>query len=183
MSGSRTNMTSDHLGRLAFSADGQSVGVIDGSTSHQRMPAASGETPTDFPVEYCLGTKPSHAARSRALRNCSPLPTAASTAVAPNAPMPGIVISRRATSSRSAIASISIVTWRIRSNLVRPTTSPRKFGLSQIEAKQGQLQQIAECSGIGCLTGSRRPRQKLGTVSRPWERKRLLGCRGSIGGG
>jgi hypothetical protein len=39
-----------------------------------------------------------------------PLPIAARSAVAPNAPMPGIVMSRRATSSRGAIASISRVT-------------------------------------------------------------------------
>ncbi|MFK4496085.1 hypothetical protein ABIF86_000376 [Bradyrhizobium japonicum] len=59
---------------------------------------------------------PRQAARSWALRNCSPSPIAASTAVAPNAPIPGIVISRRVTSSRSATDSISFVTSRIRSS-------------------------------------------------------------------
>jgi hypothetical protein len=42
-----------------------------------------------------------------------PLPIAARSAVAPNAPMPGIVMSRRATSSRGAIASISRVTSQV----------------------------------------------------------------------
>lgn len=82
------------------------------------------------PVEYSRGTSPSHAARSRAFWNWHPVPTAASSAVAPNAPIPGIVMSRRATSSRSAIAAISLVTslmrcsnWRRSAN--RSTSSLR----------------------------------------------------------
>src|ERR1700692_1257716 len=42
------------------------------------------------PVEYCFGTKPIHAAKSRPLRNAAPLPIAATIAVATMGPMPGI---------------------------------------------------------------------------------------------
>lgn len=51
-------------------------------------------------VECSRGTSPSQAARSRALLNWTPQPTAARSAEAPRGPMPGTVINRRATSSR-----------------------------------------------------------------------------------
>ena len=41
------------------------------------------------PVEFCRGTRPSQAARSRALRNCRPSPIAASSAVAAERPDAG----------------------------------------------------------------------------------------------
>src|SRR5580704_15385218 len=50
------------------------------------------------PVVNCLGTKPSHAARSRPWLKVSARPTAATTAEATIAPIPGIVVNRRASS-------------------------------------------------------------------------------------
>jgi hypothetical protein len=48
------------------------------------------------PVVTCRGTSPNHAARSRARVNVSALPMAATIAVALSAPIPGIVVRRRA---------------------------------------------------------------------------------------
>src|SRR5579862_1614725 len=42
------------------------------------------------PVEYCRGTRPSQAAKSRPLRKAAPLPMAATMAVATIGPIPGI---------------------------------------------------------------------------------------------
>src|ERR1700735_1379514 len=50
------------------------------------------------PVVNCLGTKPSHAARSRPWLNLSARPTAATRAEATIAPIPGIVVNRQASS-------------------------------------------------------------------------------------
>lgn len=54
------------------------------------------------PVEYCRGTIPSHAPRSRALPNAEPSPTAATSAVALRAPIPGIDAKRRVAASSRA---------------------------------------------------------------------------------
>jgi hypothetical protein len=51
------------------------------------------------PVVNCRGTRPSHAARSRPRSKLSARPTAATRADATIAPMPGIVVSRRASST------------------------------------------------------------------------------------
>ena len=51
------------------------------------------------PVVAWRGTRPSHAARSRPLSKVAALPTAATSAVAFSAPMPGMPVSRRARSS------------------------------------------------------------------------------------
>jgi hypothetical protein len=59
------------------------------------------------PVEYSRGTSPSHAARSRPLSKTVPLPTAATSAVAFRAPIPGISQSHRQASSRLAVAASS----------------------------------------------------------------------------
>ncbi len=71
------------------------------TSSFTDIPVASLADPRSFsfpPVEYSRGTRPNHAARSRAFWNCLPFPIAASSAVAPRAPIPGIVMSRRAAS-------------------------------------------------------------------------------------
>ena len=59
------------------------------------------------PVVACRGTSPSQAARSRPRANVFAPPTAATSAVALSAPMPGMVVSRRAASSRLASAANS----------------------------------------------------------------------------
>jgi hypothetical protein len=46
------------------------------------------------PVEICIGTSPSQAPKSRPLENTSPVPIAATIALAMIGPMPGTVISR-----------------------------------------------------------------------------------------
>src|SRR5438477_4550595 len=46
------------------------------------------------PVEFCRGTRPSHAANSRPLRNAIGSTTVAAIAVAMIGPMPGIVANR-----------------------------------------------------------------------------------------
>ena len=57
------------------------------------------------PVEYCRGTKPSHAAKSRPLRKAAPLPMAATIAVATIGPMPGILRMRVQPASLAEICS------------------------------------------------------------------------------
>ena len=56
------------------------------------------------PVVACRGTSPSHAARLRPRAKVSASPTAATSAVALSAPIPGMLVSRRAASSRFASA-------------------------------------------------------------------------------
>ena len=46
------------------------------------------------PVEICLGTSPSHAAKSRPLEKLSPVPIAATMALEMIGPMPGTLIRR-----------------------------------------------------------------------------------------
>jgi hypothetical protein len=58
-------------------------------------------------VVACRGTSPSHAARLRPRAKVSASPTAATSAVALSAPMPGMLVSRRAASSRFASAANS----------------------------------------------------------------------------
>src|SRR4051794_10106258 len=76
------------------------------------------------PVEYWRGTRPSHAAMSRPRANMRPFPTAATTAVAINGPIPSTVRTRRHTGDclaqfvRSSVASAistSIASHRWRS--------------------------------------------------------------------
>src|SRR6266516_2704232 len=59
------------------------------------------------PVEICLGTSPSQAAKSRPLDNASPTPIAATIALEMIGPIPGTLISRSQPASRRAMASIS----------------------------------------------------------------------------
>src|ERR1035437_919284 len=59
------------------------------------------------PVDICLGTKPSQAAKSRPLVKASPVPIAATIALEMIGPMPGTLISRSQPASRRAMASIS----------------------------------------------------------------------------
>ena len=63
------------------------------------------------PAKCCRGTRPSHAAKSRALRKVSGGGARTAMAVAISGPMPGTVISRRATSfvfARPAISASSL---------------------------------------------------------------------------
>src|ERR1700749_1958524 len=60
------------------------------------------------PVEICLGTRPSQAAKSRPLENPSPVPIAATMALEMIGPMPGTLISRTHAGSRRASSSISL---------------------------------------------------------------------------
>src|SRR5258706_1371681 len=59
------------------------------------------------PVEICLGTSPSQAAKSRPLLNTSPAPIAATIALEMIGPTPGTLISRSQPASCRAMASIS----------------------------------------------------------------------------
>src|ERR1035441_6694487 len=59
------------------------------------------------PVEICLGTRPSQAAKSRPLVNTSPAPIAATIALEMIGPIPGTLINRSQPASWRAIASIS----------------------------------------------------------------------------
>jgi hypothetical protein len=54
------------------------------------------------PVDICLGTRPSQAAKSRPLENTSPAPIAATIALEMIGPMPGTLISRSQLESRRA---------------------------------------------------------------------------------
>src|SRR5712675_960134 len=56
------------------------------------------------PVEICLGTRPSQAAKSRPLENTSPAPIAATTALEMMGPILGTLISRSQPASRRAMA-------------------------------------------------------------------------------
>src|SRR5258708_1295546 len=60
------------------------------------------------PVEICLGTSPSQAAKSRPLVNTSPAPIAATIALEMIGPMPGTLINRSQPASWRAMASISL---------------------------------------------------------------------------
>src|ERR1700719_941113 len=59
------------------------------------------------PVEICLGTSPSQAAKSRPLVNTSPAPIAATIALEMIGPTPGTLINRSQPASWRASASIS----------------------------------------------------------------------------
>src|SRR6266700_1198459 len=60
-----------------------------------------------IPVEICLGTSPSQAAKARPLANASPAPMAATIALEMIGPIPGTLISRSQPASRWAMASIT----------------------------------------------------------------------------
>src|SRR5262245_39053723 len=59
------------------------------------------------PVEICLGTRPSQAAKSRSLQKTSPVPIAATIALEMSGPMPGMLISRSHPESCLASSAIS----------------------------------------------------------------------------
>ena len=61
------------------------------------------------PVEYCRGTTPTQAAKSRPRRKAAPLPMAATVAVETSGPKPGIWRSRRQRASSLLMRSISSV--------------------------------------------------------------------------
>src|ERR1700704_6618459 len=68
------------------------------------------------PVEICLGTSPSHAAKSRPLEKLSPVPIAATMALEMIGPMPGTLIRRSHPASRLASSSISLDKTSMRSS-------------------------------------------------------------------
>src|SRR5579872_782497 len=108
------------------------------------------------PVEYCRGTRPSQAARSRAFRNWRSSPTAVISAVAPIGPMPGIVMSRRAVSCFAANTSIcqetaaSLISTIFSSSQKLFEPSPYRglqiVGLIRDDARDVELEKI----GHGC---------------------------------
>src|SRR6516162_5480122 len=61
------------------------------------------------PVEYCRGTTPTQAAKSRPLRNAAPLPMAATVAVETSGPKPGIWRRRRHSAFSFPMRSIASV--------------------------------------------------------------------------
>jgi hypothetical protein len=67
------------------------------------------------PVEICLGTRPSHAAKSRPLAKASPIPIAATMALEIIGPMSGMLMSRSHPQTRFASSSISLDSPSIRS--------------------------------------------------------------------
>src|SRR5262249_43609484 len=81
------------------------------------------------PVEICLGTSPSQAAKSRPLPNASPLPMAATIALEMIGPIPGTLISRWQPASRRAIASISLDKPSMRSS--RRRQSPARSSMTR----------------------------------------------------
>ena len=92
------------------------------------------------PVECCLGTRPSQAAKSRPRRNCSIGGAKVSTASAVIGPTPGIVCSWRGISAsfdsaaiRAFRALIRSVRWAICSRSIRQM-SRASSGISVFEA-------------------------------------------------
>ncbi len=90
------------------------------STARARGSACDGDVrllprllmPNSFclpPVEYCRGTTPTQAAKSRPRRKAAPLPMAATVAVETSGPKPGIWRSRRQRASSLLMCSISSV--------------------------------------------------------------------------
>src|SRR6202023_1003898 len=75
------------------------------------------------PVEICLGTRPSQAAKSRPLENTSPAPIAATIALEMIGPIPGTLISRSQPASWRAMASISFDKPSMRSSNRRQSAS------------------------------------------------------------
>ncbi len=88
------------------------------------------------PVEYCRGTRPSHAAKSRPLRTDEPLPMAATIAVATIGPMPGICRIRQQAASFVAIcSSLSVSSSIYRSTVFHSSRSILiRFGVSELSA-------------------------------------------------
>src|SRR5258705_9145309 len=81
------------------------------------------------PVECCRGTSPSHAAKSRPLRNAAPLPMAATMAVATIGPMPGILRMRLQPASLVEIcSSLSVSSSIIRVKSPRETVAQALVG-------------------------------------------------------
>ena len=101
------------------------------------------------PVDICLGTRPSHAAKSRPFAKAAPLPIAATIALAMIGPMPGTVINRRQFSSARA----RTVAGRSRPSafaVLRLTTSSYLFG--RLDRQFGWLLAPEDAIDVhGCL--------------------------------
>ena len=114
------------------------------------------------PVEYCRGTRPSHAAEIASLLELTPLADCCyAVPLAVKGPIPGIVIRRRATSSRSTSASISRVISAIRpSNCLSSSKRPvnkrrigtdRSFAFIRDDARQVEFEHasaLPDCNTI-----------------------------------
>ena len=134
------------------------------------------------PVEFCRGTRPSQAARSRAFRNWRASPTAAINAVAPIGPMPGIVMSRRAVSSFAASTStcrettaslISTVLSSSQSSLRRPRIARVRSFVSSVMMRAMSSLNAPVPGRMGIHTqGRKRAFGRLGWVRLPTKRSR-----------
>jgi len=91
-------------------------------------------------VVVCRGTSPSQAARLRPRAKVCTLPTAARRAVALRAPMPGMLVSHRAASSRLASASNSPSKTAIRSS-----SGCQRISISSIGRRMCELVCPADC--------------------------------------
>src|SRR5215470_807911 len=102
------------------------------------------------PVENCLGTRPSQAAKSRPLENASPVPIAATTALEMIGPMPGTL------TNRSQPAS-----WRARAVISpdRQSIEPAPvLGQTFNEAYHARRQHFGRCSQNARQLGTQEPK-------------------------
>lgn len=82
------------------------------------------------PVDACFGTSPSQAAKSRPFANVSACAVIAAIAVAVIGPMPGMVISRRATSPEASAASCRRFEAAVEYLVTSPPTPAERVKLS-----------------------------------------------------
>jgi len=103
------------------------------------------------PVVACRGTRPSHAARLRPRAKVSASPTAAISAVALSAPIPGMLVSRRAASSRFASTANSASNAAILSS-----SASYRVSMSSIRSWIRELSSPAPCrrSSVIALSNS-----------------------------
>src|SRR5262249_52592503 len=120
------------------------------------------------PVEICLGTRPSQAAKSRPLENASPAPIAATIALEMIGPTPGTLIKRSQPASRRARASISLDRRSMRSSsrrqsAARSSSTRTMRGLTnQPLTHTVQSLQVELLGGPGCDELHRRALHRLG---------------------
>src|SRR6516225_3732283 len=102
------------------------------------------------PVEICLGTSPSQAAKSRPLENASPAPIAATIALEMIGPIPGTLIKRSQPTSRRARTSISLDRPSMRSSSRRQ--SPARSSITRIMRGDRASQGADLIDDAGALT-------------------------------
>src|SRR5262245_15431625 len=97
------------------------------------------------PVEICLGTRPSQAAKSRPLENTSPVPIAATMALEMSGPMPGMLISRSHPESCLASSVISPDNSSMRSSSRRQSSAkPLMIRIMRGERTSGGVARIRQ---------------------------------------